>query len=60
MYQNIFENVILPFSVEKFDHRMILHQDNDSKHSSKICQDSLNDLKIPWVNRIKKMNKILI
>ena len=31
---------------EKFNGIMKLHQDNDSKHSSKLCVKSLQDLNI--------------
>ena len=30
---------------------MSLHQDNDPKHNSKICQAALENLDINWVNR---------
>ena len=50
MYKDIIEKYVFPSAEEKFNGNMKLHQDNDSKHISKICVKSLQDLNINWVN----------
>jgi hypothetical protein len=49
LYKEIIDDHLFPFVAEKFNYKTILHQDNDSKHSSKLCRKSLRDLRIPWV-----------
>ena len=49
LYKEIIDDHLFPFVAEKFNYKAPLHQDNDSKHSSKLCQKSLRDLRIPWV-----------
>ena len=33
----------------KFDFDCILHQDNDGKHTSKLCKEALKEANINWV-----------
>ena len=49
MYREIIQKQLFPFVAKKFNYRSILHQDNDAKHSSKICTEALKDLNIQWV-----------
>ena len=48
-YKEIIESIIFPFSCQNFT-QMKLHQDNDPKHTSTKCVESLNDLNIKWVS----------
>ena len=59
VYKQIIERCIFPFSLEHFNYDMKLHQDNDTKHNSKICKTALLDANIEWINFIKK-SKLLI
>jgi hypothetical protein len=49
LYREIPKQRLLPFIAKKFNYKAILHQDNDSKHSSRICINALKDMNIPWV-----------
>lgn len=49
LYAEIIHGYIFPFAGEKFNFQMNLHQDNDSKHSSKLCSNVLKELKLNWV-----------
>jgi hypothetical protein len=49
LYREILQQRLFPFIAKKFNYRAILHQDNDSKHSSRICINALKDMNIPWV-----------
>ena len=40
---------MLPFAVEKYNLNCYMHQDNDSKHTSKKNSDLLKNLGISWV-----------
>ena len=37
-----------PFVTNSFNGQAVLHQDNDPKHSSKLCVNALEDAKIIW------------
>jgi hypothetical protein len=50
MYKDIITDVMFPFVADKFNYSVNLHQDNDRKHSSKICTNALNNLGINWVS----------
>jgi transposase len=39
---------LYPFVTNTFDGQSLLHQDNDPKHSSKLCIDALEDARITW------------
>ena len=52
MYKKIIEDVMFPFVAEKYNYEIQLHQDNDSKHNSKLCNASLKNLGINWVCQI--------
>jgi hypothetical protein len=49
-YREIIKEHLFPFIGKKFNYQAKLHQDNDTKHNSKICSDALKDLNINWVN----------
>jgi hypothetical protein len=50
MYKDIITKVMFPFIAERYDYTVNLHQDNDSKHKSKVCTEALKNLGINWVN----------
>ncbi len=54
IYADIIRSVIFPFTIEKYNGEMFLHQDNDPKHSSKLCVKKMNELKINWVSCFTK------
>ncbi|CAF1034438.1 unnamed protein product, partial [Brachionus calyciflorus] len=45
-YQEIIYNYIFPFCQEKYNFDCIVHQDNDTKHRSRLCQQTYRDLNI--------------
>jgi hypothetical protein len=49
LYKEIIERVIFPFSIEKFNGQMNLHQDNDPKHTSKLCIQTMEAFRVNWV-----------
>jgi hypothetical protein len=49
LYRDILVFDFFPFMAAKFDFDCILHQDNDGKHTSKLCKSILNDNNIKWV-----------
>jgi hypothetical protein len=49
-YREIINEHLFLFIGKKFNYQAKLHQDNDTKHKSKICSDALKDLSINWVN----------
>jgi transposase len=49
MYQEIINDHLFPFVANKFQYKAKLHQDNDSKHTSAICRNALENLKIRWI-----------
>lgn len=49
LYRDILAFDFFPFMAAKFDFDCILHQDNDSKHGSKLCKAILKDNNIKWV-----------
>ena len=54
-YQEIIDFLFLKFFYlfsfvgKKFNYEAILHQDNDTKHKSKICINALKHYNINWV-----------
>ena len=48
MYEEIIEQHLLPFMAVHHPNG-VLHQDNDSKHSSLRCRNALKRLNINWV-----------
>ena len=48
-YQEVIKDYLFPFIGEKFNYKAKLHQDNDTKHKSRICTEVLQDLDIDWV-----------
>jgi hypothetical protein len=49
IYKEIIERVIFPFGEKVYDSLMYLHQDNDPKHSSKLCMGTMEAYRIKWV-----------
>jgi hypothetical protein len=45
------------FIESKFESKCTLIQDNDSKHSSKICRNFLADKNVSWVIFLKNLKK---
>ena len=52
-YLEILSDNLIPFCYEKFGENGILVQDNDSKHTARVCISVLRNSKVFWVN-IKK------
>ena len=40
-YREILNGYLFPFFAKNFNYEANLHQDNDTKHKSKICVDAL-------------------
>jgi hypothetical protein len=57
VYKNIINNHLAPYCNEKFKRKTKLHQDNDSKHASKICTQALRNVNIKWVTLIQIFKK---
>ena len=54
LYNGIISEFLIPFVVSTYGLKnFFLQQDNDPKHSSKICSKFLRENKITWVNNIK-------
>ncbi len=49
MYDQIIKKCIFPFSARKYHYNCYLHQDNDAKHTSKLCSRTIKQLKIKWI-----------
>ncbi len=50
MYLEILANFLVPYCAEHFNLTdAILHQDNDPKHTSVICKQTLNNIGIKWI-----------
>lgn len=49
LYREILFDYLFPFIAEKYDFNIKLHQDNDPKHTSKLCRAFLSDNDILWV-----------
>ena len=54
MNQEVFLEILalhlVPFGLNKYGNNWILHQDNDSKHTSYRCRCFLAQNRINWVN----------
>lgn len=59
LYREILFDYLFPFIAEKYDFNIKLHQDNDPKHTSKLCRAVLSDNDIIWVTILKFSKKIL-
>jgi hypothetical protein len=57
-YREIINDYLFPFVGKKLNYRANLHQDNDTKHKSKICIDALNKYNINWVLEIFNLTLI--
>ena len=64
LYMQIISSFLLPFAAVKYDFNCILHQDNDSKHSSLKCRELLLQNRIIWVkfnfNKSKIQDLVII
>lgn len=49
LYKQIIEDYMFSFIASKYNYTAVIHQDNDTKHSSLICRDALNNLGLIWV-----------
>jgi hypothetical protein len=49
LYREIMADYLLPFMAQKYNMDCYLHQDNDPKHTSKICKDFLRINGIKWI-----------
>ena len=49
MYREIINTHLFPFVAENFNYNAKQHQDNDRKHSSRICTEALKNVNIDWV-----------
>ena len=50
MYLNIITNHLLPFANGQYEEgRWVLHQDNDPKHTSRLCRGFLEREQVVWV-----------
>lgn len=52
VYCSIIYRYLYPFMAEHDDKICFLHQDNDTKHNSKLCRLALEQRNIEWVIRI--------
>ncbi len=59
-YREVINDHLFPFIGKKFNYDAKLHQDNDTKHNSKICTDALKNLNINWVNHLYSFKSYLI
>ena len=48
-YREIINDFLFPFVGKKFNYDAKLHQDNDTKHKSKIFINALKHYNINWV-----------
>jgi transposase len=48
LYSSIINEHLYPFVTNSFNGQCVLHQDNDPKHSSKLCINAFKDAKITW------------
>ena len=49
IYKNIIESYLYPFVRNKFEETHFIHQDNDPKHTSKLCVDFFKEAELNWV-----------
>jgi hypothetical protein len=49
LYKDIINEYLFPFVAEKYNYKVTLHQDNDPKHNSKLCKETLVNNNIKWV-----------
>ena len=50
LYQEILETFLFPYCQQHFKlSDIVLHQDNDPKHTSRLCIDTLKSLGIKWI-----------
>ena len=49
MYDDIIRECMHPFIGKKYKYACKLHQDNDAKHSIKLCSKTIKQLNIKWV-----------
>jgi ubiquitin-protein ligase len=49
LYRELLVNSVFPLAAKGFNFNCSIHQDNDSKHSSQICKQILDDFNIEWV-----------
>lgn len=52
LYNEIIQDFLHPFVMQKFYGRINLHQDNDPKHCSRLCAETLQNLEINWVKKL--------
>jgi hypothetical protein len=50
LYREIISDYLIPFIIKTKNFDFILHQDNDPKHTSKLCENFLKMNKINWAN----------
>ena len=59
IYAAILQNYLMPFAANSFGGVDVqLHQDNDTKHHTKLCRDVLDSFDIQWVCKIRKKSNI--
>ena len=49
LYKNIIESIFVPFVAGNYQYQRFIHQDNDPKHSSRLCKETLENFNITWV-----------
>jgi transposase len=49
LYREIMADYLLPFMAQKYNMDCYLHQDNDPKHTSKICKKFIIENGIKWI-----------
>ena len=50
LYNEILNSFLFPYCAANFDiNDIVLHQDNDPKHTSKLCKGTLDRLGIKWI-----------
>ena len=51
VYLELLADHCVPFGLNRFGNDWFLHQDNDPKHTSRICTDFLHLHRIKWVGK---------
>jgi hypothetical protein len=50
LYKDILYQYLVPFAAHHYDFNCYVHQDNDKKHTAKMCANVLEEYGIEWVS----------
>lgn len=59
LYNEIIETFFVPFTAANYGFYSFVHQDNDSKHKSNLCRNTLDNYNLIWVYKKQKNIKII-